>query len=109
MEIRNKNLNLRITESLWSALDDYCKKNNATKTEVVELGIELLVYGANIGAVKRKETDAEIESLIDAIDIIASGVDSIIGKYNRSLSVLDEYSYRLMETKRAVKTVKENS
>lgn len=106
---RDKTLNLRITEKLWGALDDYCKKNNATKTEVVELGIELLVYGINIGTIKRKETDKEIESLIDAIDIIASGVESIEGKYTRSLGVLNEYSYRLQETKKAIKTIKENS
>jgi len=106
MEKRDKNLNLRISERLWTDLDAYCSEHNISKTEVVEWGINLLIYGSHLPEVKRGESDKEVEDLINALDFLISEVGMIEGKYSRYVNLLDELECRLSETKKAVKTLR---
>lgn len=109
MELRDKNLNLRISQRLWDDLDAYCTKNKISKTEVVELGIELTVYGARLPEVKRGVVNEEVNQLANAIDVILAGLEALVGKYNRNILFLDEFSYRLSETKTAIERLKKDA
>jgi hypothetical protein len=45
-EIRKeKFLRMRMTDKLSSDFDEYCKKNNTTKTKVIEKFLEGILYG----------------------------------------------------------------
>lgn len=109
MEKRDTNLNLRIPKRLWTDLDAYCSEHNIGKTELVEWGISLLIYGARLPEVKRGESNEELESLLNALDILISEVELIEGKYYRSIGLLDEFEFRLSETKKAVEKLREDA
>jgi hypothetical protein len=109
MEKRDTNLNLRIPKRLWDDLDAYCSEHEVSKTELVEWGISLLIYGARLPEVKGGESNEEVESLLNALDILISEVGAIEGKYYRSIQLLDEFEYRLAETKKAVNALREDA
>lgn len=108
METRDKALNLRITKTLWQDLDDYCKKNNLSKTEVVELAIKLSVYGVKLPEINKGEVEKDVSGLTNALDILISGISAVIGKYHNNIAFLDEFSYRLSETKNSMEKMRKD-
>ena len=106
---KSRILNARVTPKTMDDIEAYCKEAGIKKAELVELAVQLFVYGGKFFEEKKGELSQEIESLLNALGVQISLLDATGRSYLKNYMFLDELSIRLSQAVQEVEAIKEDA